>query len=179
MIWTPIPPPGIALYKSQTFQFTCTGDGKDMVYSWSINGAPGGGGVPPAPDAFGASYIYPWEAVDICIRGVELICVPSAPGAVMRPGWPAISPRTFGMRGPHLPDYSFLMAGNNATGDTMLFMAAGQMHARHDFPAGCGMPFPGIPDKNPQTYLNLHGNCSPGYDANVMYVIYYTVETRR
>src|SRR5580765_2461505 len=175
MTWTPTPPAGIALYKSQAYQMTCAGDGGDMVYKWSINGAPGGGGVAPAPEAYGASFIYPWEAVDIVIRGIELIVLPPAPGALLRPGWPAVPPGAYGATGPYMPDFSWLMAGNNAVGDTMLFMEPGRMHARHDFPAGCGMPFPSIANKTPLTYLDLHGSCSPGYSASVMYTIYYTV----
>jgi hypothetical protein len=155
--WTPNPPAGTLDLFSKSYQMTGACNGGDMVYTWSINGAPGGGGVPPAPSSNGASFIYPWRPNDISIRAAEILLIP--------PG-----PSTAGM-----PRYSFLMIGNNtANGDAMVFLAAGELHARHDYPAGTAFEFPGTSDGDATTYMDLHGSCTPGMVANVMLTFYYT-----
>lgn len=187
----PNPPAGVSKYMSQTFNLTGSCDGGDMVYKWSINQRQGAGGITdvpvltsggaapftnwPTPGAAGSSFIYPFTPDDITIRGIELCIIPPAPGAISQPGWPAVAPGAWG-NGPYLPAFYYLMPGNNATGDTMLWLPANALHARHDFPANAGMPFPGYASGNATnlTYLDLHGGGTAGYGANVMYTIYYT-----
>lgn len=155
--WKPHPPPGVAALVSRTFELTGTCTGLDMVYSWSVNGRPPGDGKPPAPGALGPSFIYPWEESDITIRAVEIFMVPPAPGSVV-------------------PKFTFLMSGNNAgKGDTMLFLDPSHTHGLHDFPAGTGFQFPGKSDMTPLTYIDLHGSCTAGMPANIMYTLYYTL----
>jgi hypothetical protein len=167
--WTPVLPPGTAMLAAKSLQFTGTCTGSDMVFLWSFNGAAGAAGdsttpnlgapnptypngTPPAPGQPGASFIYPWLSGDITIHGVDLIKLPPAPGYT--------SPD-------YMPQYSFLMTGNNAEGDTMLFLAADSFHAEHFFPAGTGFEFPGTDNIGPLTYIDLHGACTAGMIANV------------
>lgn len=164
-----------ALAFSQSYQLTGNCNGLDMVYSWSINGAPGGGGAIPPPTSYGASFIYPFTASDITIVGAELVLIPPAPGAYQQPGWPAVGPGGYGgIAGPYMPAFSFLMIGNNAWGDAMLFMAANEIHAVKFFPPNT-FKFNGTVTKTPLTYIDLHGSCTAGYAANVMLTIYYTI----
>jgi hypothetical protein len=154
--WKPNPPAGVSALHSRSFQLTGTCNGRDMVYSWSINGRGGGGGVPPASGDRGASFIYPWVTSDITIRAVEIVEIPAAPGAA-------------------LPRYSFLMLGNNADQDAMLFLDADHIYARHDFPAGTGFEFPGSSDGDALTYIDLHGSCTDQMAATVLCTFYYTI----
>jgi hypothetical protein len=171
MTWTPTPPAGTIPYNSQTYQLVvASATGGDMVYSWSINGRAGAGGATgtptlssstatppywPAPGTAGASFIYPWQNEDITIRGIELTIIPAGPGAAT-------------------PAYTFLMSGNNAWGDTQIFMPAGQLNKTQMFPDG-GFQFPGWANMGPMTYCDLHGSCTAGAVANVMYTFYYSV----
>jgi hypothetical protein len=50
--------------RSQAYNLTAFGYGRDLVRDWKINGQPG-------------PFIRPWEQFDILIRGVELLVWPS------------------------------------------------------------------------------------------------------
>jgi hypothetical protein len=152
--WTPKSPPGVATLFSDSFQMSGLCTGREMVYRWSVNGAEGGGGLPPPSGQKGASFIYPWLPVDITIRGVELTELLARPGAESK--------------------FAFLMLGNNADGDTMIFLDANQTHGVNWFPAGTGFAFPGTMDMTPLTYIDLHGSCTKGNHVNVVVTIYYT-----
>lgn len=152
---------------SQSFQFTGLCDNYDMVYRWSINNAPGGEGVVPPPTEYGKSFIYPWRDEPIWIVGAELVCLPPAPGAMTRPGWPV----TLGL---YMPSFSFLMIGNNYCGDNMLKMDGTKYSDRVMYPAGCGFDFPASSEKTPLTYIDLHGAGSKDYMGNVMMTLFFT-----
>jgi hypothetical protein len=151
-------PSNFAEVFSQDFAFSGTCTGNDMVYSWSIDGKPGGEGHQPKPDELGKSFLYPWLPDEIVIVGAELIKLPPKPGAT----------------GPDsMPQYTFLMAGDNAHGDALLFLGADELHDRNNFPSGTGKPFPGTRDMTPLTYIDLHGACTAGLHALVILNLYY------
>jgi hypothetical protein len=156
--WTPSPPLGTQTLYSQAFQMaaTCAANAGDMVYTWGINGQSGGAGVVPPPGTKGKSFIYPWLPTDITIHGVELTVLPAAPSAPT-------------------PAISFLMVGNNADGDAMVFLPSGQSHITQWYPSGTGFQFPGTSDGDSTTYIDLHGACTAGQWAVVMVVFYYTI----
>jgi hypothetical protein len=161
--WPPTTyPPEVT--RSQSYQLSGFCDNNDMVYKWSINGAPGGGGAVPPPTTYGASFMYPWTNENIIIRRAAISLNPPAPGATTQPGWPPAA-------GLYMPSYSFLMIGNNAWGDEVLRLPAGAFQVDKTV----NMLFPGIPNKTPLTYLDLHGACSGGYWANISLAFWYSI----
>ncbi len=140
---------------SQAFVLTARCNGKDLVYSWGIDGKPGGENVVPPKDTYGKSFIYPWLEADLVIRGVELLVVS------------------------HSVSINWLMVGNNAWGDIMLMLPHGQLHAINMFPKGSGFLFPRKSRMTPLSYIDLHGSCSapwywPWVNATVFINFYYS-----
>jgi hypothetical protein len=185
--------PGVAQMFSQSFQMVVSCNSNDEVYSWSVNGNGGAGGngspvvlgapnatypngSPPAGRQPGSSFIWPWLPDDITIRGVELVVIPPAPsytGSV----YDGVPEDTYYNRTvAWMPAFSFLMVGNNADGDAMLYLGPeDHYHARAFFPAGTGFVLPGGVHMTNTGYIDLHGSCSPAADpANVMLTFYYT-----
>lgn len=149
--WTPSPPTGVQTLFSQSYQMTGTCTGSEMVYSWSVNGAPPGNGSPPPAGQNGASFIYPWVSSDITIHGAEL--------TVLSPG----------------VTYWWFMIGNNADGDTMLFMSSDKKRETNWYPQGTGFQFPSTSDGDSTTYMDLHGGCPAGQSIALMMTLYYTI----
>lgn len=150
---------GVAALNSQTFFFTSWCTGRDMVFRWSIDGKPSGDGNQPPHTEYGRSYIYPWLAHQIAIRGVEVTVMPPS-------GWPSLLLGSANFR--------WLMVGNNASGDIMLSLPELGRREINWFPSGTGFKFPGKDTMTPMTYIDLHGACFPGSKANVAVNIYYT-----
>lgn len=148
--WQPSPPTGIQTLYSQSYQMSGTCTGGDMVYTWSVNGAPPGNGSPPPAGQNGASFIYPWVTGDITIHGTELTVLSEN------------------------VTYWWFMIGNDADGDTMLFLGSNKNHETNWFPQGTGFQFPGTSDGDSTTYIDLHGGCPSGESIAVMLTVYYT-----
>jgi hypothetical protein len=150
---------GFVPLNSQLFVFSGWCTGRDMVFSWSIDGKPAGSGQAPPNTEFGAAYIYPWLDYDIAIRGVEVTVSASS-------GWRSL------LFGP--ANFRWLMVGNNASGDIMLSLPQGGRYGVNWFPLGTGFSFPSKRTMTPMTYMDLHGACSLMGRANVFLNIYYT-----
>jgi hypothetical protein len=174
--------------RSQTYNLSGTCTGQDMVYSWRINDRAGANGntsppglsesdLPnfpfwPVPGSAGSSFIYPWLPHSITITAVELTVIPPQPGAVQMAGWPPRAQNE--STGPYIPNFTFLMIGNNADGDTMMFMSPSEtLHQRVEYQPGQGFSFPGFADETNFSYIDLHGSCTAGYSVSVMLTIYY------
>lgn len=186
--WTPSPPAGVTMLMSRPYQLTATCTGGDEVFSWSVGGNAGAGGnsaaptlgpvtsqypngSPPASGNAGSSFIWPWQATDVSIRAVEITEFPPAAGYDTSP-IDGVSAAPGGVD--YIPAYSFLMVGSNAEGDVMMYLDAKHIHAYREFPAGTAYEFPGWNNMSNQTYIDLHGSCTPGMTANVGVTFYYT-----
>lgn len=137
---------------SQAYRFTARSYGRDLVYSWSVNGRPGGDGKPPESGERGQSFVYPWTEHPIIIRGVELLIFPQ---------WGAIPPW-----------YRWFMVGNSYVDDIMLMASGKDRRVSHFFPHG-GFAFPGTKTGKAEHYLDLHGSCAPFMKASVFLNFYY------
>jgi hypothetical protein len=103
-------------------------------------------GGPPQSGPF----IFPWLSSDITIRGVEVTKV---------------------VGGPTL----WWMPGNNAFGDTLMWVGPGDDHGYRDFPPDTGQGFPSIANGTKLTYVDLHGACGGGGGVTIYMTLYYTL----
>lgn len=69
----------------------------------------------------------------------------------------------------------WIMLGNNAQGDPMLWLAPGEYHGTADAPAGTSWAFPASSAAKDTDYIDLHGSCGVGKYAMYRLTFYYTV----
>jgi hypothetical protein len=95
-------------------------------------------------------FIHPWIDLDITVRGVELTKLKGGPTL-------------------------WWMPGNNAYGDTLMWLGPGENHGYRDFPPGTAQTFPSITNSSKLTYIDLHGACAGGDSVTIYMTLYYTL----